>query len=313
MGGGPLGNHGSVVDDSVAEATLERAWQRGIRYFDTAPHYGLGLSERRMGAALAERPRDEFLLSTKVGRLIVANPEPRELDDDGFIVPGDRMRSWDFSLDGVRRSLDESLDRLGLDAVDILLAHDPDQAPGDPVREGLAALATLRDEGLVRAIGVGTNSTAGLAELIDEGLIDVLMLANRYSLLDHGALETVLAPAQRAGVAVVAVGVYATGLLATPRPDPGATYEYRPAEPAVVERTRRIAEICEGHGVELPAAALAFPLLHPAVVGVAVGMRAPREVDENVDRREIAIPTALWRDLVGEGLLPAAAVGAAAR
>jgi D-threo-aldose 1-dehydrogenase len=308
IGGGPLGNYGVAIDEAAAAATLDRAWDRGVRYVDTAPHYGLGLSERRVGAALTGRPRDDYVLSTKVGRLIRPNPEPRELDDDGFVVPGDRRRVWDFSLDGVRRSLEESRERLGV-VPDILHAHDPDQAPGDPVREGLAALATLRDEGHVRAIGVGTNSTAGLADLLDAGLIDVLMLANRYSLLDAGAVDTVLEPARRAGTAVVAVGVYATGLLATPRPSADATFEYRPATPEVRTRATRIAEICEAHGVDLPTAALAFPQRHPAIVGIAVGMRSPAEVDQNVDRLASTVPEALWSDLVGAGLLSGAAAG----
>ncbi|MGN6325405.1 aldo/keto reductase [Pseudolysinimonas sp.] len=310
IGGGPLGNHGVAIDDATASATLDRAWDRGVRYLDTAPHYGLGLSERRVGSFLADRPRDEYLLSTKVGRLIRPNPEPRALDDDGFVVPGDLRRVWDFTLDGVRSSLDESRERLGVDP-DILLAHDPDQAPGDPVREALAALATLRGEGRVRAIGVGTNSTAGLAELLDAGLIDVVMLANRYSLLDPGAVDTVLEPARRAGAAVVAVGVYATGLLATPRPSPDATFEYGPATPEVRARAVRIAEICEAHGVDLPTAALAFPQRHPAVVGIAVGMRSPAEVDQNADRLATPVPEALWGDLVSADLLPAAAAGLA--
>jgi len=312
LGGGPLGNHGVAIDDEQARRTIDRAWDRGIRYLDTAPHYGLGLAERRVGAALRERPRDEYVLSSKVGRLIVPNPTPRDRDYDGFDVPGDLTRRWDFSAAGVERSLTESLERLGLDSVDILFAHDPDQAPGNPIREGLRSLARLKAAGLVSAIGVGTNSADGLAELIDEGLVDVIMLANRYSLLEHNGLERVLEPARRAGVAVVCVGVFATGLLSTPQPDPSATYEYAPVDAAVLDRANRIAAICRDHGVALPAAALAFPRLHPAVVGVAVGMRSPEEVDQDVERFEAEIPSALWRDLVREGLIPAAAVGDAA-
>lgn len=308
LGGAPLGNFAAAIDDEQAARTVSRAWDRGIRYFDTAPHYGLGLSERRLGAELRRRPREEFVVSTKVGRLLVPRVPPREWDDDGFLVPGDVRRQWDFSAGGVERSLEESLGRLGLDAVDILFAHDPDQAWQGADREALASLARLKDAGLVSAIGIGTNSTAGLAPLIREGLVDVIMLANRYSLLDHSALDTVLAPAREAGVAVVAVGVFATGLLSTARPAPGATYEYRPAEAAVVERAGRIASICEDHGVELPAAALAFPLLHPAVTAVAVGMRSPDEVDEDLRRFDTAVPAALWRDLVTAGLIPGPAV-----
>ncbi|MFI5952139.1 aldo/keto reductase [Cryptosporangium sp. NPDC051539] len=308
LGGAPLGNFVTAMDDEQAARTVNRAVDRGVRYFDTAPHYGLGLSERRLGAALRRRPREEFVVSTKVGRLLVPQVPPREWDDDGFLVPGDVRRQWDFSAAGVERSLTESLGRLGLDRVDILYAHDPDQAWDSAAREALASLAELKKAGLVSAIGIGTNSTAGLPALISEGLIDVIMLANRYSLLDHSALETVLGPARDAGVAVVAVGVFATGLLSTVRPAAGATFDYRPADAAVLERTRRIASICEDHGVELPTAALAFPLLHPAVTAVAVGMRSPEEVDEDVRRFATDVPAGLWRDLVSAGLLPAGAV-----
>jgi D-threo-aldose 1-dehydrogenase len=313
LGGAPLGNLAGAVSDDEAARTLRQAWDRGIRYFDTAPHYGLGLSERRIGAELRRHPRDEYVVSTKVGRLIVPNPRPRERDDDGFAVPGDLTRRWDFSAAGVERSLHESLARSGLESVDILFAHDPDQAWEGAAREGLASLAQLKAAGLVKAIGIGTNSTAGLAGFIEEGLVDVIMLANRYSLLDHTALDSVLAPAHRAGVAVVAVGVFATGLLSTARPAAGATYEYRAADAEVVGRADRIASVCEEHGVELPAAALAFPLLHPAVAAIAVGMRSPHEVDEDLRRFETDIPDGLWRDLVAEGLIPAGAVRADGR
>ncbi len=308
FGGAPVGNFAAAMDDEQAGRTLRRAWERGVRYFDTAPHYGLGLSERRLGAELRHRPRDEFVISTKVGRLLVPRARPLDRDDDGFVVPGDLERRWDFSAGGVERSLRESLERLGLDRIDILLAHDPDQAWDGAARQALTSLARLKAAGVVSAIGVGTNSTAGLGPLIREGLVDVIMLANRYSLLDHSALESVLAPARDAGVAVVAVGVFATGLLSTPQPGPGATYEYRPADAAVVRRARRIASICADHGVQLPAAALAFPLLHPAVAAVAVGMRSPREVDEDLERFTTDIPAGLWRDLVAAGLIPAGAV-----
>ncbi|WP_205752610.1 aldo/keto reductase [Cryptosporangium phraense] len=308
LGGAPLGNFVTAISDDQARRTIDRAWDQGLRYFDTAPHYGLGLSERRLGAALRDRPREEFVVSTKVGRLLVPQIPAQDWDDDGFRVPGALRRQWDFSPEGVERSLSESLDRLGLDAVDILYAHDPDQAWGSAAREALGSLTRLRDAGLVSAIGIGTNSTAGLADLIGEGLVDVIMLANRYSLLDHSALETVLAPAAKAGVAVVAVGVFATGLLSTARPAAGATFDYRPADAAVLERTGRIASICADHGVDLPAAALAFPLLHPAVSAVAVGMRSPDEVDDDVRQFDVDVPAGLWRDLVSGGLVPPGAV-----
>jgi D-threo-aldose 1-dehydrogenase len=311
LGGAPLGNFARAMDDEQAARTLRRAWERGIRYFDTAPHYGLGLSERRIGADLRHRPRDEFLISTKVGRLLVPRVPPLDQDDDGFVVPGDLERRWDFSADGVERSLRGSLERLGLDRIDILYAHDPDQAWDGAAREALASLARLKAAGVVSAIGIGTNSTAGLGALIREGLVDVIMLANRYSLLDHSGLEAVLDPAREAGVTVVAAAVFGTGLLATSRPAPGATYEYRPAGAEVVARADRIASVCESHGVELPAAALAFPLLHPAVGAVAVGLRSAAEVDEDLRMFETDIPAALWQDLIAEQLIPPGAVPAA--
>jgi D-threo-aldose 1-dehydrogenase len=311
LGGSALGNLGRVVSDDEAAATVSRAWDRGIRYFDTAAHYGLGLSERRLGAELRRRSRDEFVVSTKVGRLLVANEAPTGWDSDGFVVPDDWRRRWDFSASGVERSLEASLTRLGLASVDIVYVHDPDQAWTGAAQEGLASLARLKAAGVVKAVGIGTNSTAGLTEIIQNGLVDVVMLANRYSLLDHSALEPVLTPAWRAGVAVVAAGVFATGLLATARPAPGATYDYGPAGAEVVKRAGRIASVCEAHGVELPTAALAFPRLHPAVAAVAVGMRSPAEVDENRRRFESDVPDGLWRDLVTEGLIAAGTTPAA--
>ncbi|MCU7729355.1 aldo/keto reductase [Actinoplanes sp. KI2] len=308
FGGSPLGNFARPMGDDEAERTMERAWDAGIRYFDTAPHYGLGLSERRVGAGLRGRPRDEFVVSTKVGRLLIPNRRPVAQDTEGFAVPGDLLRRWDFSAAGVRRSLEQSLSRLGLDTIDIVYVHDPDQAWDGAAREGLAALAPLKAAGLVRAVGIGTNATAGLDRLVEDGLVDVVMLANRYSLLEHGALDTVLAPARRAGVPVVAAGVFGTGLLATTEPAPGAAYEYRAADPAVLQRARQIAAICREHRVELPAVALAFPLLHPAVAAVAVGMGSAREVDEDARRFESDVPRRLWRDLVAAGHLPAASV-----
>jgi D-threo-aldose 1-dehydrogenase len=296
------------MDEEQVHATLTRAWERGIRYFDTAPHYGLGLSERRMGAVLAERPRADFIISTKVGRLIEPNAHPRERDDDGFDVPGDLTRRWDFSLDGVRRSLEDSLERLGLESVDILFAHDPDQFRPGAAAEGLAALHRLKDEGLVGAVGIGTNSVEGLREFFDGGLLDVVMLANRYSLLDQTGLESVLEPAAKAGAAVIPVGIFGTGLLSTSRLDPSATYDYRPADREVLQRADRIRSICHDHGVELPDAALAFPLQHPAVAAVAVGMRSPEEVDIDVRRLGVEVPGALWVDLVAEGLIPARSI-----
>jgi D-threo-aldose 1-dehydrogenase len=309
FGAASIGNlYGAATDDQAAGA-VERAYERGIRYFDTAPHYGLGLSERRLGRALAQYPREEYVISTKVGRLLVPNPEPTPRDDDGFDVPGDLRRVWDFSRDGVRRSLDESLLRLGTDRVEIVYAHDPDQFRAGAAREGLEALAELRAQGVVRAIGVGTNSVAELSELFRDGLLDVAMLAGRYTLLESGGLQTVLEPALAAGGGVVVVGVYNTGLLSTARPAADARYNYEQAPPEMIERANHLAIICERHETTLPEAAIAFALLHPAVSSVTIGIRSADEVDSNVDRYEKAVPKALWADLVDAHLVEPSSVG----
>ena len=303
FGGASLGNLRRSIEDEQAYAAIQRAWSRGVRYFDTAPHYGLGLSERRLGRVLSELPRGEFVLSTKVGRLLVPRSPPAPVDDDGFAVPGDLERRWDFSVYGVERSLRESRERLGVDHVDIAFVHDPDQAWDGASREGLRSLATLRAAGEVAAIGIGTNSTAGLVKLIDDRELDVLMLAGRYTLLDHFAGLPVLEAAARQGVAVVIAGVFNSGLLATPRPVEGARFDYRVASPDMIVKVHRIADVCEAHGVDVPAVAIAFARRHRSVASVVVGMRSAREVDDNADRFDTAIPNAVWGDLVSRGLI----------
>jgi len=310
FGGASVGNLRRAITDADADSAIRRAWDRRIRYFDTAPHYGLGLSERRLGRTLATFDRNEYVVSTKVGRLLRPRPTPLAQDDDGFVVPGDLMRVWDFSLDGVRRSVHESLERLGMDRFEILYAHDPDQAYPYAMREGLEALASLKAEGVVGAIGVGTNSVKGIVEHIEAGRIDVLMLANRWTLLDHEDALPVMAAAERCGVSVVAAGVFNSGLLARPRPSDDAHFDYQAAPADVMARAHRLADVCEAHGVDLPTAAIAFPLLQPAVRGVVLGMRSVADVDSNIDRFETGVPAALWGDLEAEGLLTAGAVRA---
>lgn len=303
FGAASLGNLYRKTTEEEACGAIDAAWDLGIRYFDTAPHYGLGLSERRLAVALGQRPRTEFVLSTKVGRLIRPNPRPTEVDDEGFIVPGNLRRVWDFTAEGVRRSIQESLERLGLDYIDIAYAHDPDQFSSVAAWDALEALAELRAEGLIRAIGVGTNSAEQVRALCQTGLPDVMMLAGRYTLLDQVGLDTALEPAHAAGVAVVAVGVFNSGILSTPRPDAAAKYDYGEVPPAILERARHIAEICHALDVDLPAAAIAFPLMHPAVVSVGLGMRSAGQVRENVARFQQTFPTELWTELVKAGLL----------
>ena len=291
------------MSDDDAVRAVERAWELGVRYFDTAPHYGLGLSERRLGAALRRLPRDELVVSTKVGRLIRPNPRPTALDDDGFVVPGDLRREWDVTAEGVRTSVEESLERLGLDSVDIAYAHDPDLVGPSAGVEALEALAELRATGVVRAIGVGTNAPERVPGLFESGLADVVMVAGRYTLLEQGGLATALQPALAHGCSVVVAGVFNSGLLSSPWPADDARYEYQRAPREIVERARALARVCADHGTTLPAAAIAFPLQHPAVAGVALGMRSVAQVEANLHLYAEAVPDGLWDDLRSRGLL----------
>jgi D-threo-aldose 1-dehydrogenase len=299
FGGAAIGGLYTAVSDEDARAAVDAAWQGGIRTFDTAPHYGLGLSERRLGEALRHRPRDEYVISTKVGRLL----EPAVSgagrtggrDTEGFAVPADYVRRFDFSADGVRRSLEASLDRLGLDRVDFVLIHDPDNHGEQALREAYPALERLRAEGTVRAIGVGMNQTAMLTTFVTGTDVDAVLVAGRYTLLDNSAARDLLPAAQRRGVSVIAGGVFNSGLLAAPVA--GATYDYRPAPAELIERARRLAETCQRYGVPLRAAAARFPLTHPAVASVLIGVRSAAEVADALALRALDIPAALWESL----------------
>jgi D-threo-aldose 1-dehydrogenase len=318
LGGAGIGNLGRPVGEAEARATVDAAWEAGIRCFDTAPHYGLGLSERRLGAALAGRPREEFRLSTKVGRLLVpVSPGQDAAGDDlanGFAVPARCRRVWDVSRAGVERSLAGSLERLGLDRVDIVYLHDPDEydpadaAPGGPdnpgaaLDTGLRALAALRAEGAVRAVGVGSKSVPALTAAVRTGLPDVLMVAGRYTLLEQPAAALLRECLDR-GVAVVAAGVFNSGALSRPEPDPSLPYEYGRMPDEVFQRVTEIRAVCERHGVDLPTAALAFPSRAPAVTGLAIGAQSPEQVRQNALRATTPVPDSLWDDLRAAGLV----------
>jgi D-threo-aldose 1-dehydrogenase len=305
FGAAQIGNLFRETSDEEAGQAVEAAWAVGIRYYDTAPHYGLGLSERRLGAALAGRPRTEVLVSTKVGRLLVPSPGTAgQLDDEGFAVPASARRVWDFSADGVRRSLDASLARLGLDRVDIVYLHDPDDHWSAASSSGVSALVSLREQGVVDAIGVGMNQSAMPTEFVRRHDIDLVMLAGRFTLLDQCALADLLPLAVDRRVRIVAAGVYNSGLLSDPRPTAGAPYDYKPAPPELVDRARRIAAVCEAHGVDLPTAAIHFPLRHPAVASV-VGARTADQVRANAERLATPVPDDLWAELESCGLVRA--------
>ncbi|MDT7840460.1 aldo/keto reductase [Streptomyces justiciae] len=301
FGAAGLGNLFSEVSDEQAHAAVTAAWDRGIRYYDTAPHYGLGLSERRLGAALREHPRDEYLISTKVGRRL--EPSTAGGDDlaHGFAVPATHQRVWDFTEDGIRRTLDASLERLGLDRVDIVCLHDPDDHAAQAFREGYPALEKLRAEGVVGAIGAGMNQAEMLTRFVRDTDVDVVLCAGRYTLLDQSAAAELLPAALAKGTSVVVGGAFNSGLLADPTP--GATYNYTRAPEELLNRALRMKEAAERHGISLRAAALAFCAAHPAVTSVLVGARSAAEVHDCADQFTTPVPDAFWQELRETGLL----------
>jgi D-threo-aldose 1-dehydrogenase len=305
-GAANVGNLYRALDEGEARGLLETAWACGIRYFDTAPHYGLGLSERRLGAFLATKPRDEYTVSTKVGRLLRPDPEGAgrlDLDHD-FAVPADMRRVWDFSEAGIRRSLSESLERLGLDAVDILYLHDPEEHDLDAaLATGVPALVALREEGLVSAVGVGSKSTAALLAGVRTGGLDLLMVAGRFTLVEQPALDEVVPECRARNVGVVNAAVFNSGLLASNTPSPEARYEYRRVPDDVLARARAIAAVCAELGVELPTAALQYTLREPVVRTVVVGGATPEQIRQNADRMSAVVPEELWQRLSAEGLV----------
>jgi D-threo-aldose 1-dehydrogenase len=305
LGAAQFGNLYRETTDEQAAGAVEAAWAAGIRYFDTAPHYGLGLSEQRLGPLLSGYPRGEYLVSSKVGRLLVDSPESADRqDDEGFAVPADKRRAWDFSRDGILRSLESTLQRTGLDSLDIVYLHDPDDHLEQALGEGIQTLVELRDQGVVRAVGAGMKQSEALAALIRAADVDLVMLAGRYTLLEQGAADDLLPLALERGVGVVIAGVYNTGLLSSARPAAGAKYEYEDAPLELIARANAIADVCEQYDVTLPEAALAFPLRHPAVLSVVVGVRDAAQVASNVERYSKPIPEAMWAELHAEALLP---------
>lgn len=304
-GAAPLGNLFSTVSDQQAEETITAAWDLGIRTFDTAPLYGYGESERRLGEALGRYPRDEFVVSTKVGRLIRhgAPPSPEQLfgGEHFYKVDGDVNPVFDYSHDGVLRSVEESLQRLGLDRIDLLYIHDPDEHFADALGGAFPALRQLRDEKVVRGIGVGMNQTAMLAAFAKEADFDYFLVAGRYTLLDQQAADELFPLCEERGIGVVSGGVFNSGILAAPIDD--ATYDYVPAAPEMLTRARRIQEICLSFGVELASAAMQFPHRHAATAAVLLGARSAEEIRTNAQLYRSPIPSALWDALADEGLI----------
>ena len=281
------------MTDDEAHRVVEAAWKAGIRFFDTAPLYGHGLAERRLGAVLRTKPRDEFVLATKVGRLLRAGAPPEPGQSFVDVPPVNPV--FDFSYDGVMRSVEESLERLGLDRVDILHIHDPDEHYDEALSGAYGALDRLRAEGSIRAVGAGMNQAEMLVRFARDADFDCFLLAGRYTLLDRAGARELLPLCMERGIGIIAGGVFNSGILADPRP--GGTFNYRAAPTDVVARAQRLAATCDAHGVALKAAALQFPLRHPAVPTVLTGCRSVAEVEENVQLFESRIPDDLWREL----------------
>ncbi|UKY48583.1 aldo/keto reductase [Streptomyces inhibens] len=301
FGGAAVAGLFRPVGEENAVATIEAAWAEGVRYFDTAPHYGLGLSERRLGAVLRAKPRSEYVISTKVGRLLEPYHGGGDDLEHGFAVPATHRRVWDFSADGVRRSLEESLTRLGLDRVDLALIHDPDDHGEQAFHEAYPELERLRAEGVVRAIGAGMNQTAMLTRFLTDTDVDAVLCAGRYTLLEQPALAELLPAALDRGKSVIVGGVFNSGLLADPGPD--ATYNYTAAPAELLQRALRMREIAEAGGIPLRAAALHFPFGHPAVASVLTGGRSAAEVRDSVEALNRPVPAEVWDRLRGDTLI----------
>jgi D-threo-aldose 1-dehydrogenase len=299
LGCAPLGNLFAAVADDEAHAVVAAAWDAGVRFFDTAPLYGHGLSEIRLGRALTDRPRHEYVIATKVGRVLVPDPTP---PDVGFVDVPPFSPRFDFSYDATLRSLEESLVRLGLGRVDVLHVHDPDDHLEQAIQGACRALVRLRDEGVVGAIGAGMNAAAPLARLVRAVDLDCVLVAGRYTLLEQPALDELLPLCEERGVAVIAAGVFNSGVLAAAG---GGTYDYAPAPPAVLARARALRAACERAGVAVETAALQLPLAHPAVACVLTGTRSVDEMRRNAAGFERPIEPGLWRSLRDGGLLDA--------
>jgi len=309
LGTAPLGNILAIVPEPDAEATFEAAWAGGIRYFDTAPYYGRGIAENRLNRFLRGRPRDSYVLSTKVGRWLKRTTPDKMVGITKYFGTPSREVIYDYTYDGVMRSIEHSLERLGIDRVDVLFIHDIDPVThaSDAVSEnhvrdlassGMKALDELKRSGVTRAIGTGLNITATTERLVRELDLDLVLLAGRYTLLEQGTLDTLYPLCLERKVGVVAAGVFNSGLLAG-----GGTYNYAKAPDDLVARARRLDDVCKRHGVSLPAAAIQFPAHHPAVVSTIFGAVSAAEVRANLANLATHAPNALWRDLKSSGLL----------
>ena len=304
LGTAGIGNLFREVSDSDAADTLELSRSAGVSYFDTAPHYGLGLAETRLGKLVSDVGRDSLVLSTKVGRLIRDNPHADGgWDDQGFMVSNQVHRVLDYSYDGVMTSLEESLQRLGVDSVDIVFVHDPDEHEKEALEGAFPALEKLRSEGTIRSYGAGMNQSEMLARFVRDTDLDVVMCAGRFSLLEQPALDDLLPLAVARDVSVVAAGVFNSGILATESPAEGAHYDYAPAPPDVLARAQSLAEVSSAHGYSLPQVAAQFPYLHPAIDVVCLGARNGSQASRNIALFDVEVPRSFYEELAHQGLI----------
>jgi D-threo-aldose 1-dehydrogenase len=301
-----LGNLYRALPGDVWPGCVPAAWSAGVRYFDVAPHYGLGLAEERLGVSLRTLPRDEYVLSTKVGRLLEPNADYRAGDTDIgnlFDVPSTRRRRLDFSRDGVLRSVEDSLTRLGLDRIDVLFVHDPDGHEREALDGAFPALEELRSQGVIKSYGAGMNQSAMLTRFVQQTDLDIVMCAGRYTLLDQAAERDLLPVAAARGVSVAVAAVFNSGILATERPRAGTTYDYGQAPSELIARTERIADIAAGYGATVPQLAVQFPLRHPAVSTVVLGADSPEQITRNAGLADVPVSDDLWREFEDAGLI----------
>ena len=311
FGAAPIGNFLKPIDEATADAMVQHAWNAGMRYFDTAPYYGHGLSEVRLGHSLRWKPRDEFVVSSKVGRVLTP-ARRRDIDFKPWVDALPNVCRFDYSYDGTMRSFEDSLQRLGLEHIDILFIHDADvfthgveqqKVYFRQAMEGCyPALQRLKESGAVKAIGVGVNNWEIMLDFMQAGDFDCLLVAGRYTLLEQEPLDELLPLCERRGAALVIGGGLNSGILATGAV-PGAKYNYAPAPEPIMEKVRRIEAVCAAHHVPLPAAALQFLLAHPAVASHVPGTRTVAQMEENLAVFRTEVPAAVWDELKREGLI----------